>query len=262
VSTLRRLARPVTRPLRAALRRAGYDVVPVRQDALSSANIRSRWIERLGIDLVVDVGANEGQFVGWMRDRGYAGRILSFEPQAAAFRACQRRWGGDAGWAGLQLALGEAPGRLEMQVAGNSVSSSLLPMMHSHVAALPESAVVTTETVEVARLDAAIAPHLDGARRLFLKVDTQGYELPVLRGAAGILDRVAFLEIELSLVPLYEGQSLLPETVQAIQRLGFTPVWLEQGFSDERALRMLQMDGLFVRDGLLEQPAPGHAGPR
>jgi FkbM family methyltransferase len=244
---IKRAARPVL----SLLRSQGFHVVRLPQGEVTATNIRQHWIDRLGIDLVVDVGANEGQFVGWMRDRGYAGRIVSFEPQAAAFAACSALWGNDRRWTGLRMALGESKGELALQIAGNSMSSSLLPMLDSHVNALPSSAIVSEEMVPVERIDAAIGPHLDGASQLYLKIDTQGFELPVLRGATGLLDKVAFLELELSLVPLYDGQALLPETVSAVQAMGFTPVWLEQGFSDEREGRMLQMDGLFVRDALL-----------
>ncbi|MGE3915861.1 MAG: FkbM family methyltransferase [Hyphomicrobiaceae bacterium] len=246
----RRLVRPFARGARLALRRLGYDVVPA--DALTSRiDVRAHWIAALGIDLVVDVGANDGRFVRWMRDKGYAGRIVSFEPQASAFAECRRACAGDSRWRGFQMALGERPGAMEIQVAGNSLSSSLLPMLQSHVEALPESAVVTTERVEVARLDATLAPMLDGASRLYAKIDTQGFELPVLRGATAVLGRIALLELELSLVPLYAGQELMPEVVAEVARLGFTPIWIEQGFSDPRAVRMLQVDGIFVRNDLL-----------
>ena len=129
----------------------GYDVVAY--SPLAQVDVRMHWLRRLKIDLVVDVGANEGQFVGWMRDRGYHGRIVSFEPQAAAFASCSRRWGGDPHWTGVRKALGETAGEIDLHVAGNSVSSSILPMLDSHVTALPESAIVTTERIQLARLD-------------------------------------------------------------------------------------------------------------
>jgi FkbM family methyltransferase len=249
VPRLLTLLRPVTRPALGLLRRAGYNVVRMPTGMTDGTDIRIHWIRKLGIDLVVDVGANEGQFVGWMRDRGYAGRIVSFEPQRGAFEACTKRWGDDPRWSGHHTALGERAGELAMQVAGNSVSSSLLPMLGSHVGALPESAIVGTESVTIRRLDEVLAG--DAGNRLFLKVDTQGYELPVLKGATGLMGRVAFIELELSLVPLYEGQVLLPEMMQAVAAMGFTPIALEPGFADEREGRLLQMDGLFVRTDLL-----------
>jgi FkbM family methyltransferase len=243
------MLRPVARPVRRLLRRFGFDITPYT--GATQHDVRMHWLRALDIDLVVDVGANEGQFVGWMRERGYAGRIVSFEPQATAFGACSRRWGNDAQWTGIRSALGEAAGEIDLQIAGNSVSSSILPMLDSHVAALPESAIVSTERIRIARLDEELGKLAIASSRTFLKIDAQGFELPVLRGASGWLDRVAFLELELSLVPLYEGQELLPTIWSAVGDLGFTPIWIEQGFSDAHAPRMLQVDGLFVKTDLL-----------
>ncbi len=248
----RRFPRFITRPVRGLLRSLGFEVVKVADMAIAAPELRVQWIERLGIDLVVDVGANEGQFVGWMRERGYGGRIVSFEPQRLAFEACTARWKSDPRWTGLRLALGETAGEMPIHVAGNSMSSSLLPMLDSHVDALPESAIVKTETVSVARLDETLAPRLEGARRVYLKLDVQGFEPDVLRGATGILEHVAMMELELSLVPLYEGQALLPQMVTDVTALGFTPIALEPGFRDTRDGRMLQMDGIFVRTSLLD----------
>lgn len=249
VSVLHSFLRPLRRPVRKALRLLGYDVVSA--DRASAVDARMHWIDRLGIDLIADVGANKGQFVGWMRDRGYAGRIVSFEPQEAAFKACLQRWGGDPSWQGVHCALGETSGEIEMQLAANSVSSSILPMLQAHVTALPESHIVASEKVTLSRLDHEVEKRLNGETRLFLKIDTQGFEMPVLRGAGALMDRVGLIEVELSLVPLYAGQALLTEVWNNIEAMGFTPVWVEQGFADPREARLLQVDALFVRSELI-----------
>ena len=249
VSVLHEILRPLRRPVRKILQRWGYDVV--RASRASAVDARMHWIGKLGIDLIVDVGANKGQFVGWMRERGYAGRIISFEPQAEAFKACVTRWGDDPDWQGVHCALGETPGEIEMQLAANSVSSSILPMLQTHVTALPESLIVSSEKVMLARLDHEVEKRLADESRLFLKIDTQGFEMPVLRGAGALIDQVSLIEVELSLVPLYAGQALLTEVWNNIEAMGFTPIWVEQGFSDLREARLLQVDALFVRSQLI-----------
>ncbi|MGY6710630.1 MAG: FkbM family methyltransferase [Rhizobiaceae bacterium] len=246
------MLRFIFRPLRQLLRKSGYDIVRLPPGG-APADVRMRWMNRLGVDLVIDVGANQGHFVGWMRGRGYDGSILSFEPQRDAYEACEARWKDDPNWSGIRTALGEADAELELHIAGNSFSSSLRPMLGRHVEALPESAIVRGEMVPVTRLDAAIPERLDAAaRRIYLKVDTQGYEDTVLAGATGIMDRVALIELELSLVPLYEGQALMPEMMDKVAALGFVPIAMEQGFASTVDGRLLQVDCIFARADWLD----------
>lgn len=237
---------------RSIARKFGYDLVPFKRRTAPARDPRTAWMEQLGVDLVLDVGANEGQFSALVRKQGYTGRIIAFEPLSAAFETLNRTHGGDRLWRGLNCALGEAEDTLEIQVAGNSMSSSFLPMLDSHVSALPDSAIIGTEAVRVARLDTVLPADTGDAQRIYLKIDAQGFEPPVLRGAGAVLERVALLELELSLAPLYAGQELAPAVMMMAAGMGFTPVWIEQGFTDEATQRMLQVDGLFVRTALLE----------
>ena len=129
--------------------------------------VTKSWMDRLNIDLVVDVGANKGQFVKLVRKRGYKGAIVSFEPLAAPYKKLNSRFRNDQNWKGFQLALGEQDAVLTMQVAGNQLmSSSLLPMLPDHVKALPESAIIATESVKVRRLDDTLAPVIGKSERL------------------------------------------------------------------------------------------------
>lgn len=228
---------------------------PRRTEGIDPGDIVGSWVKRLGIDLILDVGANEGQFVDRMRDDGYGGQIISFEPLREAFEKLAARHGQSAGWRGFQFALGDREAELKMDVTGNQMmSSSLLPMLPDHVKALPDSAPFKSETVRVRRLDDIAGGLFNGAGRIFLKVDTQGFEDHVLSGARGIMDRVLLMELELSLVPLYQGQRLLPEMMTLVSGMGFVPVDLSRGFADDRRGRLLQVDGLFVRSELADTP--------
>ena len=249
MSLHRKIIHLVGKKIQKVLRIFGYDIVSFSPH--TRIDVRMYWINKLGIDLLLDVGANEGQFVGWMRQRGYEGSIISFEPQSSAFSLCQKRWKNDANWHGVHAALGEETGEVEMHIAGNSVSSSILPMLDSHVNALPQSAIVDKEQVKIMQLDQQISELGNNAKFIYLKIDTQGYEIPVLKGCSDHLQKVAFIELELSLVELYDGQELLPEVLTQVQEMGFTPVWLEQGFSDAESPRMLQVDGFFVNTNML-----------
>lgn len=199
------------------------------------------------VDVVLDVGAAVGEFGKELRAFGYDGTIVSFEPMATPYDALRTAAAGDPGWHTRRCALGRATGSATINVASNSDSSSLLPMADRHRAAAPTVDVVRTERIDVVRLD-DIGPEVVGeAQRGFLKLDTQGFELEVLAGAAATLPRVAGLQLELSLVPLYEGGPLIDEVLGAVYDLGFRMVGVDPGFADP-AGQVLQADGLFARD--------------
>lgn len=215
------------------------------EDVGHLALARRRLLER--IDVVLDVGANEGQYAATIRAAGYRGRIVSFEPLARPFAELARRGAGDPAWECLQLALGAEDGGAQMNVARNSLSSSLLPMGEAHLAAAPESRYVGTERVEVARLDSLALDLLPPAVGVYLKIDVQGFERAVLEGARETLGRTAAIECELSLVPLYEEGPLFPELVGGLESAGFDLVAVEPVFTDPGSGKLLQLDGLFVR---------------
>jgi FkbM family methyltransferase len=245
----RSLRTAVKARLRALLRKLGYEAYRSTIHTSSSVQ-RDVLLRHCGIDLVLDVGANAGQYAADLRAHGYAGRIVSFEPLAAAHAALTLAAHGKADWVvAPRMALGEAGGKIEIHVAGNSASSSILDMLPAHERAAPGSAYVARETVPLQRLDSVAGEYLAGARKVLLKIDTQGYEDRVLAGAAGLLERVAAIQTELSLVPLYAGQLLFDEMRKRIEALGFELFAVFPGIVDGRTGQTLQLDGFFLRRG-------------
>lgn len=232
---------------RVAARKLGLEVHRYTPSQSMEARLFAM-LARHEVDLVLDVGANDGGYAGSLRQGGYTGSIVSFEPLSDAHAALQRAAQGDGQWQVVpRCALGSQPGELQINIAGNSKSSSLLPMMQSHVEAAPHSAVIATEAVPVHRLDDLALPSLAAAQRPFLKIDTQGYELPVLQGAQRTLERCIGVQAELSLLPLYEGQALYRDIIGWLEARGFALWSLIPGFSDPVSGRQLQMDGVFFR---------------
>ena len=200
------------------------------------------------IDLVLDIGANEGQFAKELREGGYTGRIVSFEPLSSAHGRLLQLSDGDTAWhVHPRCALGDRVGETELNISGNSLSSSILPMLSSHSTAAPESAYLGHESAPLITLDSVAPSYLDGAQAPFLKIDTQGYEWHVLDGALGTLPRVRGIQMELSLVPLYDGQRLWRECIERLGANGFVLWALEPMFVDPANGRTLQWDGLFFR---------------
>jgi FkbM family methyltransferase len=200
------------------------------------------------IDLVIDIGANEGQFADELRVGGYSGRIISFEPLTVAHRQLLQESNSDSAWhVHPRCALGDRIGEIELNISGNSVSSSILPMLTSHSSAAPESAYLGHESASLITLDSVAPSYLEGAQAPFLKIDTQGYEWHVLDGAIATLPKVRGIQMELSLVPLYQGQRLWRECIERLEAEGFVLWALQPAFVDPATGRTLQWDGLFFR---------------
>jgi len=200
------------------------------------------------IDLVLDVGANVGQFGAALRSVGYRRRIVSFEPLSEAFEGLAPATAGDPLWEALPVALGATHRKAaDLHVSQDLEASSLLEMEERHVRHWPPSAYVGTEVVAVHTLDALTEQLGLRHRRIYLKLDVQGYELEVLRGVAAVLPHVVAVEAEVSLVPLYSGAPLYREVVDHLSGLGFALVSIEGITEEPESGQMLQLDAIFGR---------------
>lgn len=230
--------------LRRIANRAGYDIV-----GFDSHNARWRLaqlLKRQGITLVLDVGANEGHF-GWdLRELGFTGKIISFEPLHDAFARLNAAAGKDPNWQALNIGLGDKDEQRTIHVAANSQSSSFLPMLAGHQEAAPESAYKGDQLATLRRLDGIFAELAIPADRAFLKIDTQGFEKPVLEGARGILKAVPLVQLECSLVPLYEGGGLIETMIADMRALGYDPVEILPTFHHRDGGQLMQADILFA----------------
>jgi FkbM family methyltransferase len=228
--------------LRGVLYRRHLDLVADPYPARVAATL-----DYLGATTVLDVGANIGQYASALRASGYRGAIVSCEPLSEAFAHLERRSSHDRAWQVRRTAVGSEVGSAEINVSANSFSSSLLEMTDAHTSAAPGSETVAAETVPVTTVaELARELSLDPDRTL-LKIDTQGYEAPVLDGAGPLVGTLAAISLELSFVPLYAGQQLFDDLVARLRDAGYVLYAIEGGFGDRRTGRMLQCDGLFVR---------------
>lgn len=207
---------------------------------------RKRLMALHRISAVIDIGANEGQYGLLLRNLGYQGVIHSYEPLAAPFKKLQKTCAGAAPWVAHNEAVSSVLGDVTMNVAANSVSSSLLPMTARHVAAAPQSTIVAQERTEAVSLEQVLR-EVDGSRTM-VKVDTQGHELQVLESAGPLLAGISILELEVSLVELYRGQALFRDLDGFLLLNGFRLVSLEDGFFDVDSGELLQMDAIYVRE--------------
>ncbi len=149
--------------------------IDVHRYSASTAPERLRMIDQLRTTIVLDVGANTGQYAEELRASGYRGRILSFEPLPDAFVGLNRKAAADPHWSVLEMALGDADGTAKIHMSANSVSSSILDPLPQLVAVPPHARDVGVREVALRRLDSLDV--IGRGERGYLKIDVQGYEL-------------------------------------------------------------------------------------
>jgi FkbM family methyltransferase len=228
---------------RNVLNRIGVDIYRYPMKT-SRGYARGLALNYLGINLVLDVGANIGQYVDELTEFGYRGRIASFEPLSKEFAQLQARAKARPGWECRQVALGETEGTTQINIAGTF--SSILTKKQG-----AEESVTWTasgvEEIKLARLD-TLWPELHRpGDRVYMKMDVQGYEMQVLNGAPQALKQIAAVEMEMSLSPLYSGQPTYREMQAFMEGQGFTLWSLHPGARNMENGRLLEMDGTFVR---------------
>jgi FkbM family methyltransferase len=205
-------------------------------------------IKHYAIDTVIDVGANEGQFGLELRHHGFNGLIISLEPLSQAFNQLQSIALANGPWETYPNAAGDKDGITQINVAGNLLSSSILPMLRRHEEAAPPSRYTGKEAVSMRTLDSLFAQRLGLLGRIFLKLDVQGFEPQVLSGGPQLLDHAVGVLLETSLVPLYEGSICLAEMLPMMTAKGFLLHHVERVFWDEKTQQLLQLDCAFFKE--------------
>jgi hypothetical protein len=148
-----------------------------------------------------------------------------------------------------RTALGVRDGEVEIEISTESDMSSILPQSRLLRRISPSSRILRRERVPLARLDGVIGDHVDPADRIFLKIDTQGYEAQVLAGARGLLPRLQGVQLEMPLVGCYDGERGFRELLDDLAAAGFSPFLFMPGYFERKLARQLQVDGVFMRAG-------------
>lgn len=233
------LDNPIVQWVRKRVRARGFDIVWYRP--------LNKLLAHHGINVVLDVGANQGQYAIELRRQDYRGRIISFEPQPDVFSLLQEKARRDSEWQTVNIGLGDQNGELEMNIFAVSDFGSLL----QPIASATTPPIVAKRRVPVRRLDSSWNEYCRADDKVFLKLDVQGYEKKVIEGAAGCLDKIAGIQMEMSLSPLYESQPGWEEMVQFMRSKGFILWKIEKGTWDPESGRESELDGIFFREPAL-----------
>lgn len=208
---------------------------------------------KLSIDIIIDVGANVGQYATQARKEGYTGKIVSFEPLPQAYSVLKENSEAKANWiVAPRCALGSREGIIQINVFKNSISSSILSMTKIHSDAAPNSIYINSVKVPIIRLDSIFDEYTSGYENIYLKIDVQGYESEVLEGLSNKLQKVKAVQLELSIVELYEDQLLYDHYVGFFEKNDFKLWEIIPGFKDKRTGQLLQFDAVFVNTKLIK----------
>ncbi len=224
--------------IRRTLNWCGYDIRRLRFHRDLMDFIRDR-----EITVVLDVGANVGQFGASLRALGYRGKIISYEPLSSVFGILAKTAATDGNWEVNHFALGARNERKSINVAAASEFSSLLPFSEAAIRHDDNAAAVSSETIEVRTLDDA-CPHLPG--KALLKIDTQGFERQVLDGGRSVLPMMKGVQMELPIVHLYEGTWRFHEALEYMADAGFVPAQIHPvNYHSADSLSLIEVDCLF-----------------
>lgn len=231
------------------LRRLGVDIRGW-PSAQSLAFARTRILRSHSNLVVLDVGANVGQWGSAVRESGFRGTIISFEPLPEAFSALTRTMNGDPDWLALPFVVGAQHSAAErFNVASNDgQSSSLLSMTHRHHEIAPDVDIIRSIEVEVVPLDCAEVRQLVGGGSVYLKADVQGSEALVLDGLRGMWPQVMWVEVETWLQEAYDGAPTFWDIAERMISHGFALFALEPGGVSKGSGQQLSVDCIWKRD--------------
>lgn len=222
----------------------GIEIVKYPTDEL---NRRIKLLNHNNIDVILDIGANIGQYGGEMRALGFKGEIISFEPLKAAFEKLKKNAEKDSKWSVFNCSIGERDGQATINIAKNSVSSSLLDNLPQLTDSAPEAAFIEKEVIDIKKLDTIFESLNIKNKNIYLKIDTQGYEEMVLLGAQESLKYVSGMQIEMSFIPSYKGSITFDQMKTKLNDLGFNLMAIENGFYDKKTGMQLEVDGIFYK---------------
>lgn len=207
-------------------------------------------LDHHGVNTIFDIGANVGQYAQRMRLAGFTGKIISFEPISSNVKHIANLASADPKWEiAPRMAIGAEDGHVEINLSQNNDMSSILNIEKATLKALPKGKYVGKEKVAVKTLDTIFDQFATKSDKVFVKVDTQGFELPVIQGSQEMMasGKILGWQLELSLMPLYHNEPTFEEIVTYLKKVGYDTHYIMQGYFSKKINRQLQIDGIFFK---------------
>lgn len=212
---------------------------------------RLKIISNCNIDILFDIGANTGQYSKKMRNLGFNKKIVSFEPLKDVFEILKHNASDDKNWIVNNYALGNEDNKGIINVSGKSDCSSILNMLPNHIESASGLEYIARQEITIKRLDSVFNSFASNSDKVMIKIDTQGFEKNVIDGALESLKSIMIIQIEMSIVPMYENEMLFIEMIQYLEKKDFQLYSLENGHFNRNSGQLLQVDGIFVNKTLI-----------
>lgn len=229
----------------------GLEILKIQKHQATIESHLTTLFRHLDIDLVLDVGANNGGYGKMLRQMGYKGLIVSFEPVADCFKALEQASAGDDRWVCHNFALGSRQEELTIHVPSSSDFSSFLEVSDKAREIWSEDfSRVTSQKVQVKTLDQVfpdILSHADSRQNIFLKMDTQGFDLEVFKGSAQSLNRISALQSEVSVFPIYDHMPDYMEALKIYREKGFEITGLYPVSRNQETLMVVEFDCVMIK---------------
>lgn len=212
---------------------------------------RLKIISNCNIDILFDIGANTGQYSKKMRNLGFNKKIVSFEPLKEVFEILKRNASDDNYWSVYNYALGNEDTSGIINVSGKSDCSSILNMLPDHIESASGLEYIAQQEITIKKLDSVFNSFASNSDKVMIKIDTQGFEKNVIDGALDSLNKIMIIQIEMSIVPMYENEMLYIEMIKYLEKKNFQLYSIENGHFNRKTGQLLQVDGIFVNKTLI-----------
>lgn len=206
-----------------------------------------RTLIHFDINILLDVGANTGQFAEKIIIYGYKKKIISFEPISKAHKELNLKSKKYKNWEIYKrVGVGDKKGVKILNISKNSVSSSILEINKKHLVDEPNAMTVSRKKINLVTLNDVLKKNFNEKHKIFLKIDTQGFEKKIIKGASKVLNKIKCIMLETSIIPMYEGEDNYIKIIEFMKKKGFYVWAIERGFSNKKTGEVNQLDIIFV----------------